>query len=545
MKLKSIDVSDFRRFKDLRVRNIPKSTRLIVLAGPNGCGKSSLFDALLAWRTTRTLQIRQGWYGFSWEQDYHGKVGGSASQNNWQDNISVETFDAESPHPEKAVYARSAYRNDPEFVKGNYSGLEFSRLEDPFEHLPVRRMIDNDASTSKDYWKLVGQTIEGLYAPDGNKITKDDFAQKIIGDIRNAFNGLFPNLRIDDLSNPFEDGTFRFTKGNSKGFLYKNLSGGEKAVFDLILDFVVASRSYDDTLYCIDEPEGHLSTKLQARLLSALYGLLPENCQLILATHSFGIMRQALDIEKEHPNTVTILDFADRDFDQPQTIEPTTPSRTFWKKTYEIALDDLAALVLPETVVICEGAKTFDGAGRNHSHDERCYEAIFAADHPEAKFISSGNDEDVIRDRWGLIPILSHLFSDAVRVIPLIDQDLRTEEEIEGLRNKGVRVLSRRNLEAYLLDDEVLQALAVSEGCSDQAAALLEGKKQIISEQIERGDREDLKKASGSIYNMCKKVLALKNTPGNSRAFLRDTLAPLVRPGMKVYAQLDTDIFGF
>ena len=543
MKLKSIYISDFRRFKNLRVQNIPQSARLIVLAGPNGCGKSSLFDALLAWRTTRTLQIKQNWFGFNWEQDYHGRVGGAASEGNWQNNISVETFDAESQHPEKAVYARSAYRNDPEFVKGDYSGLEFSRMENPFEHLPVKRMIDNDASTSKDYWKLVGQTVEELYVPDGNKTTKDEFAQKIIGDIRSAFNDLFPDLRIDDLSNPFEDGTFRFTKGESRGFLYKNLSGGEKAVFDLILDFVVASRSYDNTLYCIDEPEGHLSTKLQAKLLSALYGLVPDNCQLILATHSFGIMRQALDIEKDHPDTVTFLDFEDRDFDQPQTIEPATPSRTFWKKTYKVALDDLATLVPPETVVICEGAQTFDGARRNHSHDARCYEAIFAADRPEAKFVSSGNDEDVIRDRWGLIPILSQLFSDAVRVVPLIDQDIRGKEEIEKLRDKGVRVLSRRNLEAYLLDDEVLQALAVSEGKEHQVTTLLEGKKRIVLGQIAKHGAEDLKRAGGEIYNLCKAVLALEGTP-NAKGFLRDRLAPLIKPGMKVYAELAADIFG-
>ena len=53
------------------------------------------------------------------------------------------------------------------------------------------------------------------------------------------------------------DGTFRFTKGASQRFSFKNLSGGEKAVFDLVLDLVVASHSYDNTVFCIDEPESH------------------------------------------------------------------------------------------------------------------------------------------------------------------------------------------------------------------------------------------------------------------------------------------------
>ena len=36
-------------------------------------------------------------------------------------------------------------------------------------------------------------------------------------------------------------------------------------------------------------------------------------------------------------------------------IEPKTPDRRFWEQTHEIALDDLAALVVPDQIVICEG----------------------------------------------------------------------------------------------------------------------------------------------------------------------------------------------
>ena len=153
-----------------------------------------------------------------------------------------------------------------------------------------------------------------------------------------------------------EDGTFRFTKGTSRGFPFKNLSGGEKAAFDLILDLVVSKRAYDNTLFCVDEPESHMHAGLQAELLSVLYDLIPENCQLLLATHSIGMMRRARDIEAKNPGSVVFLDFENCDFDQPQTIEPVnTPSRAFWERTYKVALGDLAALVAPSQVVICEG----------------------------------------------------------------------------------------------------------------------------------------------------------------------------------------------
>ena len=45
MKIQSIHLQNFKRFTDLKIQNIPAIAKLVVLLGPNGCGKSSLFDA--------------------------------------------------------------------------------------------------------------------------------------------------------------------------------------------------------------------------------------------------------------------------------------------------------------------------------------------------------------------------------------------------------------------------------------------------------------------------------------------------------------------
>jgi len=53
---------------------------------------------------------------------------------------------------------------------------------------------------------------------------------------------------------------------------------------------------------------------------------------------------------------------------------------------------------------------------------------------------------------------------DGVELVRLIDRDSMSDPEIAAAREQGVRVLRRRNLECYLLDDEVLAALCAEKG---------------------------------------------------------------------------------
>ena len=530
MRFKSAVIKDFKRFTHLTVQGIPETARLIMLAGPNGSGKSSFFDALSSWHKLSTR-------GNPWNDDYHLKVYSQKTPQWNQEQITVTLHHSMPNDPQekkKLIYTRSAFRNDPEFQTER-----FQRVPDPLDESRVDRMIDNDVAISRNYQRLVGQLFEIF---DAKPMMTTDFTESLINPIRNPVSRLFPELILNSLANPMEDGTFRFTKRASEGFHYKNLSGGEKAVFDLILDLVVARRSYDNTLFCIDEPEAHMNARLQAELLTVFYDLIPENCQLMLATHSIGMMRRARDIEAEKPGSVIFLDFGGREFDEPVVIEPTVPDRAFWNTTYEVALDDLAALVSPERVVICEGEPKNNNAGKNYSHDARCYESIFETAFPETQFIPGGNASEVAGDKRGIAYALGVL-TQGSQVVKLIDRDSQSPEEIAELTKDGVRVLSRRNLESYLFDDEVLRALALSVGIIDKVDELIAEKEHIIEETT--GDAlDDLKPASGQIYNVCKSVLQLTNPGNNTKTFMRDTLAPLIKPGMVVYEELKRDIFG-
>ena len=109
MHLKSLRLEDFRGFSNLTITDVPASSRLVMLIGPNGTGKSSVFDALLIWSGAR------GGIGISWDQSFHVEQSGATSTN-WNQTIKEVTFHEGEPTSEvgwkKLCYFRSAYRNE-------------------------------------------------------------------------------------------------------------------------------------------------------------------------------------------------------------------------------------------------------------------------------------------------------------------------------------------------------------------------------------------------------------------------------------------------
>lgn len=290
-----------------------------MLAGPNGSGKSSLFDAFVLWRNSR----HGGWND---DQSYYRK--GTKLATSTQQRVALE-FHGQEPRGDavrSAFYFRTAYRNDPEFQL-----QQLSRQGPILDERRFQRMIKSDAAVSTNYRRLASQAFEDAFALHPADMTLGEFRERVIGEAQQSVQRLFPGLVLNTLGNPFENGTFRFDKGTTQSFDYKNLSGGEKAAFDLLLDLIVKRRALPEAIYCIDEPDAHMNARLQGALLGELYNLLPEQAQLWVATHSIGMMRKARELAEATPGAVAFLDFGDRDFDQVTVIEPSRPTRVFWQ----------------------------------------------------------------------------------------------------------------------------------------------------------------------------------------------------------------------
>jgi len=533
MKIKSITLKDFRRFTNLKIQNIPQTAKLIIMAGPNGCGKSSVFDGL---KSRYHFDKRSN---YSWSSDYHNKYGSDTSQRISQlVNVEFHTLPTTLEEVAKSFYFRTAYRNESHFKLNNLSSVGAQVDEHRFDN-----MTQNDTVVARNYQRIVSQIIEEILVNYDGSLSVTEFREYILGDIKQSLSRIFPDLDLQALGKPLEDGTFRFKKGVSDQFEYQNLSGGEKAVFDLILDLVLKIKDFKNTIFCIDEPELHINSRIQGLLLEEMYNLIGDNSQLWLATHSIGMMRKAMDLEKDNPGTVVFLDFDNYNFDESIIIEPALISRSLWESMLNVAIADLAELITPSQIVICEGVVGKARPSDNVAHDAKCLNKIFSKEFPDTKFIAGGNCHEVKSDKHALIGTIEAM-ARGVKIIRVIDRDDRSQDEIDELNTNGIEVLTRRHLESYLFDDEVLDALCDKQGQAEKKEQLkLEKKMALATNKINGNPDDDVKSVSGTIYNVAKKLLNLSKPGNDAKEFMRSTLSPLLTSDMQVYKDLKQDIF--
>lgn len=542
MRIKRVELNDFKRFTHLTVEDIPETAKLIVLVGPNGSGKTSFMEAL-------NHYYKFAGYGDVGESNYLSKIDVKRKFEfgEWYSlaskTVDIDFYDAAYPKDvgrsniKGHFYFRSAYRNEPDFVIDT-----MRKQDDPTKTVHLKSLIQNDQSVSSNYQRLIANSISELYKSENNQKDVATLRSELTGKISASIERVFEDLHFSSLGDPLQNGNFYFTKGTTKDFPYKNLSAGEKSAFDLILDLVVQSKYYPDAVYCIDEPETHMHTKLQGKVLRELYGLIPGNSQLWLSTHSIGMLQEAQDIDKEAPGTVVFLDFDGRDFDDDQIIRPSKIGRAVMDKFYELAFGDFSKLLLPQKIVFCEG----DSCGTTRkSFDSSIYSTIFENTHPEAYFLSGGSCEEIINKLDANLGEVLKVLLKETKIIKVIDRDDRSNQEVDELKSNRISVLSKRNLESYLLDDSVIEKLCISVGKSDKVDECLQKKQEALSSSIKRENApDDLKSARGDIYTSLKKILGLTQCGNRPDPFLRDTMAPLITPDMEIYKQLERDIFG-
>ena len=179
--------------------------------GPNGCGKSSLFDAF-----QRRLKAAQ-FFGISDELKRYYRRAESVGES---DEVDLE-FHGSNPTAEdelkKSVYVRSAYRHDPSFID-----TTIKQPKDVLDRHAVRRLIDTDKTVQNNYQRIIWRLLSKVTTLG---LTTDSIIEDTIGDLRRSMEIVLGDIRLDSLVTPQDTGTFTFTKGAARSFLYEKPIG--------------------------------------------------------------------------------------------------------------------------------------------------------------------------------------------------------------------------------------------------------------------------------------------------------------------------------
>lgn len=510
MKIKSLELINFKRFTNLKINVGNEEVKLVVLVGPNGSGKSSIFDAFEQIGGRNKPNVYE-------DQIYLKK---NQSQN-WDASIETDhgIYSKTNSPPVNAFYLRSSYRYEPDF------GVNTIQSKDNIvtDSKRPKRMIDMDQRVQDNYERLVEETINGIYSGKKDNLKVEELREELIGNVRNKMKLVFPDLNLVSINNPMVNGYFSFTKGTAQNFHYKNLSAGEKSAFDILFDFLLKSEKFNDTVFAIDEPELHMHSKLQRDLLKTIYNILPNSCQLWVATHSIGFLREAIDIQKDNKEGVVILNFNEIDFDREQIIEPLTPSTANVRKIFDVAIEDLSQMVSPSKIVICEGSLNESKGSTKRDFDTKIYNKIFKNE--DILFISGDCKSTAQKSASLLFKIIKD--SGLIREISsIVDRDQLTAEMIQEYkkRDPSQNFLSRRSIENFIFDSEIIDRFCDTNGID----------KTKVTTRITDPINQDTKQIQSAIMQQC----------GFSEIDdFKLILAEYILPSTRTYSDLRKDIF--
>ncbi len=318
MRIVSLHLRNFKRFTELNIDSIPDTSKLVLLIGSNGSGKSSVFDAF--------DYIKKPYKGYSNSiKEYYNKNNQPATviatfgDKSFFTVNDLQVIEGSQEIAEK-FYGRSSIRIVPR-ISNNANPDQISKNTDA----PLT-FIDSDTRFTNDLFMYMQQIDNALREPvfkgqsaDTLKIFKD-FIQPLNSSLINIFSGdATTTIQIAEFESATSNSTGRliFNKGNSK-INYDLLSHGEKQVVILLLNFIVRKKYFKDSIIFIDEMDCHLNTSLQYRLLEEIVNVwIPDEAQLWTASHALGF----IDFAKKS-STATIIDLNLLNFDVPQTLKP-------------------------------------------------------------------------------------------------------------------------------------------------------------------------------------------------------------------------------
>jgi len=454
MKISKIYLTNFKRFTNLLIDNIPNTTKLVVLIGSNGSGKSSLFDAFGFFDSAIKGDVginEEFWNYFRKKNEFPVSVKIIYDENK-EFTISNENFNR-PPLSNTTFYGRTSFRQIPRLTRtslGQGGQFDFQKDSDRPKYF-----IERDNRFENDVEKITEIILKDFFrSKESNEQIRNKYIDPINSALKNIFGtGNGTKIQLIEIIPPLEGkvAQITFRKGDSE-IHYNYLSAGEKEVFNLLINLLSRGSLYQETIYFLDEIDLHLNTKLQFNLLKEITeNWIPENCQLWTATHSLGFIEYAKQTE-----IASIIDFDDLDFDLPKILSPEPKDNP---DIYEIAVgkEFLPSLFQQMNIYFVE-------------NKDKEYFAAIGID--KTVFVSDNNRNNVYHKVR------------ATDFFGIVDRDFLSDDDIIQIRQhyNNLYVLNYYSIENYLYHPDNLEEYYTSKGKAfdkaEYVALLIEAKNE-------------------------------------------------------------------
>jgi len=419
---------------------------LVVIAGPNGVGKSRLITSFLNYFKSFKEANTSFEIIATCDDEYNAWGKDRLVTSDSLDAQKLRTLLERNQRRRNLKSSIIYYESDRSIQKIEPLKFQFE-YEDPWEEQIGKRFSFNPL---KSRWQ---DTIHAVFKKIQSQ--KSFIASRAI-QLKNEGHKSM-NLEFADPLEPFRDAFYKllgpkklvradiqkqtliYAEGDREDDI-RSLSSGEKEVLNIIFDFIL--RKPSDCIVFFDEPELHLHPELLHKLITTLRSV-GKNNQFFLVSHSPAVISASLE------DSVVFLTPPKPDGSNQAVL--VTPENSTSDALHKLG-QSIGVVALGHKIALIEG--------NDSSLDKQTYGQILENKYTNFVLQPAGGKDQLVSFDAIIDNILNRTIW-GVEFYMLADRDAAPDSLSDDLTSKSggrFRVLDRYHLENYFLDENVLAA---------------------------------------------------------------------------------------